>query len=153
MQVLQTPPYHPNDPNCRPPKYVGAGKGAAWVSVSVSDDEITDQTREITITLADGITKDGHSRIPCVFRRENILGCLDTSTSSTFSHASGSLNTFELVQRIAVSRMMSITLASQTGDKQYYGRVSANHTEAILACRELFQAFGQNYRLSNYCMR
>ena len=36
-QVLQTPPYHPNDPNCRPPKYVGAGKGAAWVSVSVSD--------------------------------------------------------------------------------------------------------------------
>jgi hypothetical protein len=46
--------------------------------------------------------------------RENILGCLDTSTSSTtFSHASGSLNTFELAQRIAVSRMMSITLASQ----------------------------------------
>ena len=28
-----------NDPNSRPPKYVGAGKGAAWVSVSVSDDE------------------------------------------------------------------------------------------------------------------
>ena len=57
---MQTPPYHPNDPNSRPPKYVGAGKGAAWVSVSVSDPQISSKLSEgkEASNRADGCVND-----------------------------------------------------------------------------------------------